>query len=116
MFLVGHVEPGAGRGDLRFGAADALSHGRLGNQERAGDLSRAQPADGAQGQRYLRRRRQGGMATQEQQRQRVVDGGALCGVGAVPVLSAVPARPRWPRAAGGPPRRATDRQPARGDG
>jgi hypothetical protein len=38
---------------LLLGAADALGHGRLGQQERAGDLGRGEPADRAQRQREL---------------------------------------------------------------
>jgi hypothetical protein len=55
--------------DPLFGAADALGHGRLGHQERAGDFGGGQPADGPQRQRNGRRGWQRGMAAQEQQEQ-----------------------------------------------
>jgi hypothetical protein len=59
------VEAAAGRPDALLGAADALGHGRLGHEEGAGDLCRGQAADGAQGERELRRGRQGGVAAED---------------------------------------------------
>jgi hypothetical protein len=41
----GDLERHAGLGDLLLGAGQALEHGRLGDQERAGDLLHRQAAD-----------------------------------------------------------------------
>ena len=57
---------------LLLGPADALGHRRLGHEEGAGDLGRGQAADGAQGERELRRRRERRVAAEEEQGQRVV--------------------------------------------
>ena len=72
LLLGRQFEAGAGVRDRRLGAADALSHRRLGHEERAGDLRGSQAPDGAQRERQLRRRRQRRMTAQEQHRQRVV--------------------------------------------
>jgi hypothetical protein len=66
------LERHAGGLEPLLGAADALGHRRLGHQERVRDLQRGEAADGAQGERELRRRRQPGLAAEEQQPQRVV--------------------------------------------
>ena len=58
--------------DGLLGPADPLGHGRLGDQERRGDLRGGQPADRAQGQRDLAGRGQGRVTAAEQQGQRVV--------------------------------------------
>ena len=58
--------------DARLGPRDALLHGRLGDQERAGDLRDGKPGDDAQRERDLLRGRQLGMAADEQQPQDVV--------------------------------------------
>ena len=76
------AERGAGLPDPLFGPADPLGHRRFGNEKRAGDLGGGEPGDRSQGQGELRRRRQRGVAAQEQQSQRVVAGdrwfGAAC--------------------------------------
>lgn len=74
---VGHGERLAARLHLRLGPADPLSHGRLGHQERGGDLPSGEPPDGPQGQRDRRARRQRRVAAQEQQPKRVVLLGGL---------------------------------------
>ena len=81
LFGLGHAEAGPGGGDLLFRAADALGHGRLGHEERAGDLRGAQPTDGPQRQRHLRWWGQRGVAAQEQQRQAVIGGSRIGDVG-----------------------------------
>ena len=58
--------------DRLLGPADALRHRRLRHQEGGGDLCGRETADRSQGERELRRRRQRGMAAQEEERQRVV--------------------------------------------
>ena len=68
----GHGERQAGRPDPLLGPADPLAHGRFGDEERVGDLAGREPTDGAQGERHLRRHREGGVAAQEQQHERVV--------------------------------------------
>ena len=65
-------ELGTCRADLLLGAADALRHRRLGHDEGPGDLRRAQPADGAQGECDLRRRGERGVTAKEQQGKGVV--------------------------------------------
>ena len=64
-----HARPAA---ILRLGARDALLHGAFADQEGAGDLLDRQARDDAQRQRDLLRRRQVGMAADEQQPQDVV--------------------------------------------
>ena len=76
------LEPGPRPPDVLLGAADALGHGRLGNQKRSRDLRGAQAADRPQRQRELRRGRQRGMAAQEQQHEGVIP----VGVGQVGVV------------------------------
>jgi len=68
----GHGERHATLLDALLGPADAPGHGRLGHQERPGDLRGGQAADRPQGQRDLRRRRQDGVTAHEQQDERVV--------------------------------------------
>ena len=51
--IAGLVEMGAADGPL--GAADALRHRGLRDEERIGDLSRGETADGPQRERHLRR-------------------------------------------------------------
>jgi hypothetical protein len=63
--------------DALFAAADALRDRRLGDEERACDLRSRKPSHSAQGQRNLRRRRERGMCTGEEQGERVVVFGAL---------------------------------------
>jgi hypothetical protein len=65
-------EVGAAGLDALLGAADALGHRRLGDQEGPGDLGGREPADRPEGQRQLGRRRQLGVAAQEQQGERVI--------------------------------------------
>jgi hypothetical protein len=62
----------AGLRDAGFGAGDALLHRGLADQERPRDLFDAEARDDAQRQRDLLRRRQIGMAADEQQPQNVV--------------------------------------------
>ena len=64
----------AGSLDALLGAADALRHGRFGNQKRLGDFGRSQSAHRPQGQGNRRRGSQGGMAAHEEQGERVVVG------------------------------------------
>jgi hypothetical protein len=70
--LRGRVESDAGAPDALLGAADALGHRGLGNQEGVRDLSRRQPADRTQRECELRRHGERGVAAEEQQRERVV--------------------------------------------
>ena len=55
-----------------LGSTDPLRHRRLRDEERVGDLTRAEPSDGTQRERHLRRRREVGVAAPEQQQQRVI--------------------------------------------
>jgi hypothetical protein len=66
------VEPCPDALDAFLGAADALGHRRLGDQEGVRDLRRGQPADRAKREGQLRRDGQGGMTAQEQNGERVV--------------------------------------------
>ena len=63
--VAGLVQPTPVQGSL--GPADPLRHRRLRHVERVGDLPGREAADGAQGQRHLRRRREVGVAAAEQQ-------------------------------------------------
>ncbi len=93
-------------------AGDAAGHGRLGDQEGAGDLRRGQAADGAQRQRDLGRRGQRRMAAQEEQDQRVVTGGGRVGRDRGPAGRPPPRVPRracWLR------RRSVSRRGGDGD-
>ena len=62
----------AGFGDLRLGARDALLHRCFADEKGARDLLHGEARHDAQGQRDLLRRRQVGMAADEQQAQHVV--------------------------------------------
>ncbi len=62
----------AGCLDLGLGPADPLGHGRLGNEERGGDLASGQAADRAQRERDGQRGRERRMAAQDHEDQRVV--------------------------------------------
>ncbi len=66
------LERHVGVGDAGLGAGDALLHRGFRDQERARDLFHGQARDDAQRQRDLLRRRQIGMAADEQQPQDVV--------------------------------------------
>ena len=66
------LERHVGVGDARLGPGDALLHRGLADQEGARDLLDREPGDDAQRQRDLLRRRQVGMAADEQQPQDVV--------------------------------------------
>jgi hypothetical protein len=66
------VQRETGFPDHLLGAADPLRHRRLRHAEGRGDLRGAQPADRAQRERDLARRRQVRVAAAEQQGQRVV--------------------------------------------
>ena len=66
------LERHAGIGDARLGAGDALLHGAFADQEGARDLLDGEAGDDAQRHRDLLRRRQVGMAADEQQPQDVV--------------------------------------------
>ena len=72
LLRVGQGEPGAGLADPLLGARDALRHGRLRDQERAGDLGRGEATDGAQRQRDRRGRGQRRVAGHEEHREGVV--------------------------------------------
>jgi hypothetical protein len=63
--------------DLALGADDPLAHGRLGDQEGAGDLARRHPPERPQRERHPRRHVQRRMAAGEDQPQPVVDNRAL---------------------------------------
>ena len=76
-----HRERGTGALHALLGPADALRHGRLGDEERMGDLGRRQTAHRAQRQRELRGRRERGIAAQEQEQQCVVLVGSVVDVG-----------------------------------
>ena len=71
------LEPAARAPDGLLRPADPLRHGGLGNQEGIGDLRRRQPPDRPQREGQLRRRRQGRMAAQEEQREGIVPVGRL---------------------------------------
>ena len=62
----------AGPRDRALGAADALRHGALGHEVGLRDLARGETADGSQGQRDRRRRRELAVRAQEVEVQRVV--------------------------------------------
>ena len=107
-----------------LGPADPLGHGRLGDQERVGDLGGGEPADRAQGQRDRRRRRQRRVAAHEQQVEAVVVAGRAGLVGgerdllvgrhqADHELLAVAARGLGADVIGDPPRRDVDQPRAR---
>jgi hypothetical protein len=64
-------------GDLALGAHDPLAHGRLGDQEGAGDLPGGQAPERAQRERHPRRHLQRRVAAGEDQPQPVVDDRAL---------------------------------------
>jgi hypothetical protein len=74
-------EAGSRGADALFRPADPLADGGLGDEERGGDLGRGQSTDRAERKGKLGRRRQRGMATQEQQGEGVVavNGGCLVG-------------------------------------
>ena len=76
-----HPVGDAGVADLVLGPDQALGHGRLGHQERPGDLGRAQAGQRAQGQRDPGLQRQGRMAAGEDQPQPVVGDAALVVIG-----------------------------------
>ena len=65
-------ERGLGVPQGPLGAADPLGHRGLRDEERPGHLGGRQPADRAQGQRQLGRRRQCRVAAQEEESQRVI--------------------------------------------
>src|ERR671923_1430121 len=67
-----HAERNARGPDALLRAADALGHGRLGNEEGAGDLRSGETTDGPKGQRDLRGGGERRMATQEEEGQGVV--------------------------------------------
>ena len=68
----GYPERNAGVSDLPLGSHQALRHGRLGHQERSGDLGGRHTGQGAQSQRHLGLERQGRVATGEHQPQLIV--------------------------------------------
>ena len=106
------VEPAPAEGAL--GAADPLRHRRLGDIEGIGDFLGAEAADGAQGQRHLRRGREVGVTAAEQQEESVI---ALLRGGRTQLrtLGLLSALPRGLAAAGvhEPPRRDRDQPRAR---
>ncbi len=77
--VAGPVEAHAGDG--AFGAADALRHGRLGDQVGAGDLPGGEPAHGAQGEGDGGGRGERGVGAQEVELEGVVHGGRGAGRG-----------------------------------
>ncbi len=70
--LRGHAEGDAALLDGPLGPADALGHGRLGDEEGPGDLGGGQAANGPQGEGDLGGRRERGVAAHKQECQRVV--------------------------------------------
>jgi hypothetical protein len=72
-----HPERDPGGLDLALGAHESLGHGRLGDQEGAGDLGRGQAAERPQGQRHLRFGVERRMAAGEDELQALVGEGAL---------------------------------------
>jgi hypothetical protein len=58
--------------DLALRTREPLRHGRLGFEERPGDLSRGEPAERPKRQRHLRLARERGVAAREHQREPVV--------------------------------------------
>ena len=68
--VAGTIDAGATDGAL--GATDALRHGALGHEVGLRDLARGETADGSQGQRDRRRRREVAVRAQEVEVQRVV--------------------------------------------
>ena len=87
-----------------LGAADPLRHRRLRDVEGVGDLRGGEAADGAQGERHLRRGRELGVTAAEEQEEGVV---ALLGGG----RAAAPPPPS-PRGAAGRPRCGVRRRAA----
>jgi hypothetical protein len=77
--VAGHAVRDPGVADLRLGADQALRHGRLGDEEGAGDLGCGEAAEQAQGQGDPGLRREGGMAAGEDQTEAFVAHGALLG-------------------------------------
>lgn len=72
-----HRERRTGGLDPLLGSADALRHGRFGDEEGAGDLGGGQAPNGPERERELRSRRERRVAAEEEQDQRVVLFGAL---------------------------------------
>jgi len=72
VLALGNLEGDAGLVDALLGARQLFLDGRLAAEEGAGDLGGAETADHLQREDDLRVRRDGGMATDEQQAQRVV--------------------------------------------
>ncbi len=68
----GHAKWHAGRLDALLGPADPLRHGRLGHEERVGNLGRREAADGPQRERNRRRTSERSVTAHEQQDERVV--------------------------------------------
>ena len=68
----GGLERDVGALDSALGARDPLLHGGLAHQEGAGDLLHREAAHDAQGERDLRRRRQVGVAADEEETEHVV--------------------------------------------
>jgi hypothetical protein len=64
-------------GDLALGTHDSLAHGRLGDQEGAGDLAGGQASERAQRERHTRLHLQRRVAAGEDQPQPIVDHRAL---------------------------------------
>ena len=78
QLLVGRHAVGDARvGDLALRAHDPLAHGRLGDQERTGDLAGRHASERSQRERDARRHLQRGVAAGEDQPQPVVDDRAL---------------------------------------
>jgi hypothetical protein len=73
-----------GVADLALGADDPLRHGRLGHQQRAGDLGRGQPGQRPQRERDPRLERQRRVAAREDEPEPVIADAAAVGLGQVP--------------------------------
>jgi hypothetical protein len=79
--LCRHAQWNPGVADLALRADEPLREGRLGNEERAGDLGRLETADETQRQRDLGLRRERGVAAGEDQLEPLVGDGGLLVVG-----------------------------------
>ena len=102
LVVGGHAVGDAGGLHLALGPHEPLVHGRLGGQERPGDLGDLEAADGAEGERDASVERERGVAAGEQQAQPIVGDGAavvaavVAGRGVVLVAHECS---RWSRAA-----------------
>ena len=72
LVVGGHAVGDAGRLHLALGPHEPLVHGRLGGEERPGDLGHLEAADGAEGEGHPGVQGEGGVAAREEQAEPVV--------------------------------------------